>query len=171
MTLCSTQKSEKEGERMDYINPLFNEPAITKLNKVTKKKTQTPVKQRAVRKDKTHNIKFPVSPLIQMKLKSFCKQAARIYREQGKEPLSQTKFNTLLLRFGLQHEEILEWTHDYSDTKVYMHTNILETEYTEIGGPHGLAIRKNLSERKAVYHIMNSVLKWMEGEGSIEKVI
>ena len=161
----------KEGERMGYINPLFDKPEITIPKKAPEKKSQNPIKKRTIRKDKTHNIKFPVSPVTQMKLKSLCKQAARMYREQGREPLSQTKFNTLLLRYGLQHEVILQWTHEYSDTKVYMHTNILESEYIEIGGPYGLAIRKNLSERKAVYQIMNSVLKWLEGEGTLEKII
>ncbi|MBT2688345.1 hypothetical protein J7I93_09140 [Bacillus sp. ISL-47] len=156
---------------MDYINPLFDKPAITNSKKPIAKRPQKSHKQRSVRKDKTHNIKFPVSPLIQMKLKSFCKQAARIERQRGRESISQTKFNTILLRFALQHEEIINWTHEYSDTKVYMHTNILETEYTEVGGPHGLAIRKNLSERKVVYHMIHSVLTWMEGEGSLEKIL
>ncbi|WP_274856883.1 hypothetical protein [Bacillus methanolicus] len=156
---------------MGYINPLFNKPTIINEIKLKEKTLTKAVKNRAVRKDKTHNIKFPVSPIIQMKLKSYCKQAGRIYKKQGKEPLSQTKFNTLLLRFGLQHEEILKWTHDYNDTKVYMHTNILETEYTEIGGPHGLAIRKNLSDRKVVYQIMLSVLQWLEGGGTLEKIL
>lgn len=90
---------------------------------------------------------------------------------QGRQPLSQTKFNTILLRFGLQHDDILLWDTPYMDSKVYMHTNILETEYSDIGGPHGLAIRKNMSERKVVYHVMISVLKWLEGEGQIEKII
>lgn len=157
---------------MDYINPLFNNIEIS-----NEKKTPTPSQpirvstKRAVRSDKCHGIKYPVSPVIQMKLKSYRAEAARIYKSQRKVPLSQTKFNTELLRFGLRNEHILTWQHEYKDTKVYMHTNLLETEYIEIGGPHGLAIRKNLSERKVVYQVMLSVLKWLEGGGTIEKIL
>ncbi len=160
------------GERMDYINPLFNNIEIS-----NEKKPPTPSQSkkgssiRAVRSDKCHPVKFPVSPVIQMKLKSYRAEAARLYKSQRKEPLSQTKFNTELLRFGLQNEHILSWQHEYKDTKVYMHTNLLETEYIEIGGPHGLAIRKNLSERKVVYQVMLSVIKWLEGGGTIEKIL
>jgi hypothetical protein len=39
-----------------------------------------------------------------------------------------------------------------------MHTNVLEIEYEEIGDPHGLSIRRGLSDRKVVYQIMMSVL-------------
>jgi hypothetical protein len=156
---------------VDYINPLFKNTEIVRATRPATIQSKKVTTVRAIRKDLKHNIKFPVSPIVQMKLKSFCKQAARIYQSQRKDPLSQTKFNSELLRYGLQHEAILHWQHDYKDTKVYMHTNILETEYTEIGGPHGLAIRKNLSERKVVYQIMLSVLNWLEGEGNIEKII
>jgi hypothetical protein len=34
-----------------------------------------------------------------------------------------------------------------------MHTNVLETEYEEIGGPQGLSVRKGMSDRKVVYQI------------------
>lgn len=154
---------------MEYINPLFNDTRIEKTKKTIQKKTNN--LNRSTRIDKNHNIKFPISKVTQMKLKSHCKQAGRIYQMQGMPQISQTKFNTLLLRFGLKHEEIIFWGHQYKDSKVYMHTNVLETEYLEIGGPHGLAIRKSLSERKVVYHIILSVLNWLEGEGNIEKII
>jgi hypothetical protein len=161
---------------MGYINPIFNEPKIINDKKVEKKvpesKVIKPSKPRAIRKDKTHNIKFPVSPMDQMKLRSYCQQAKRINKLQRKEPITQTKFNTLILSYGLKHKEILSWTQDYNDSKKYMHTNILETEYDiEIGGPFGLAIQKNLSDRKVVFHIIHSVLQWLEGGGNIEKII
>ncbi|RHW36004.1 hypothetical protein D1B31_18115 [Neobacillus notoginsengisoli] len=158
---------------MGYINPLFNDSRIekSKLAETPKPKIKSNNNKRVTRKDKTHNIKFPVSDLTQMKLKSLCKQAARIYRIEGKQPLSQTKFNTLLLRYGLLNNDILTWNRPYQDSKVYMHTNLLETEYAEIGGPHGLTVRKNISDRKVVYHIMNSVLNWLERGGNLEKII
>ncbi|KZE67998.1 hypothetical protein AWM68_17660 [Fictibacillus phosphorivorans] len=156
---------------MGYINPLFNDQPI-KRDKPNEPAKKTKVsKARATRIDKKHNIKFPVSAINQMKLKSYCKQVGRIYRSQGKEPLSQTKFNTLLLRFGLKYEDLIQWEGQYTDTKVYMHTNLLEHEYSDIGGPFGFAIEKNLSERKVVYFIIHSVLNWLEGEGSLDKIL
>jgi len=156
---------------VDYINPLFNNNEITKPKRPAATKSEKPIRTRSIRIDKCRNVKFPIDTIMQMKLKSFAKQAARINRTKGKEALSQTKFNTLLLRYGLEHGSILGWDHEYKDTKVYMHTNILETEYEEIGGPHGLSVRKGLSDRKVVFHIMLSVIKWLEGEGSLEKII
>jgi len=158
---------------MGYINPLFNDSEITKVNQSSSpRQKKTTEKVRATRSDKTHNVKFPVSSTVQIKLKSFCKQAKRIRQLKGKEDITQTKFNTLLLQFGLAHKEILDWNHEYKDTKTYMHTNILEIEYErEIGGPHGLAIQKNTSERKVVYHVILSVLCWLERGGNIEKIL
>lgn len=156
---------------MEYINPLFKNSEIVKPKKTEEQKIKQMDRIRAVRNDKTHNIKFPVTSVVQLKLKSHCKQAARLFRAVGKEPLSQTKFNTLLLRYGLRKEHLQRWNHEYKDTKVYMHTNVLETEYEEIGGPHGFSVRKGLSDRKVVYQVMLSVLNWLEGEGDIEKII
>ena len=156
---------------MDYINPLFKDSAIVKPKKPAGQKKKNLERVRAVRNDKTHNVKFPVNQIVQLKLKSHCKQAARLYRALAREPLSQTKFNTLLLRYGLKNDHIQRWDHEYKDTKVYMHTNVLETEYEEIGGPHGLSVRKGLSDRKVVFQVMLSVLYWLEGEGEIEKII
>lgn len=156
---------------MEFINPLFKNNEIVKPKKTEERAIKQTDRIRAVRNDKTHNVKFPVTSVVQLKLKSHCKQAARIYRALGKEPLSQTKFNTLLLRYGLKNNRILRWDHEYKDTKVYMHTNVLETEFEEIGGPHGLSVRKGLSDRKVVYQVMLSVLSWLEGGGSIEKII
>jgi hypothetical protein len=160
---------------MEYINPLFNNTEKTKEKRIISDQPKSNSKTktiRATRSDKKHNVKFPVTPIIQMKLKSYCKQANRIYRLQGIESLTQTKFNTLILQYGLKHKELINWNHEYKDTKVYMHTNILEIEYErEIGGPHGLAIQKNISERKIVFQVVHSVLKWVEGEGSIEKIL
>lgn len=157
---------------MDYINPLFNHTEKTKENKLSTHQTKKHKPIRATRSDKTHNIKFPVDSITQMKLKSLCKQANRIYPQQGKDNLKQTKFNTLLLQYGLNHKDLIRWDYEYKDTKVYMHTTLLEIEYErEIGGPHGLAIRKNLSERKVVYQIMMSILQWIERGGELEKII
>ncbi|WP_461611876.1 hypothetical protein [Cytobacillus kochii] len=157
---------------MSFINPLF-EPSKNEKQKpnVSLNQKQTKSKKRSTRNDKTHNIKFPISSIQQIKLRSYCKQAQRVYQEKELDPLPQTKFNTKLLRYGMNHPEILTWSHNYKDSKTYMHTNLLETEYQDIGGPHGYAIRENLSERKVVYQIIMSVIVWMEGGGSLEKIL
>ena len=84
---------------------------------------------RKTRKDKTHNIKFPVDPITQIKLKSFAKEAKGMNELRGKEGITKTKLNTALLRFGIEHLELINWSQSYKDTKVYMHTNCLQTEY------------------------------------------
>jgi hypothetical protein len=152
---------------VEYINPLFGEQKIIKKEKSLPSPTSTTKKIRATRSDKKHNVKFPVSSINQMKLKSLLRQAKRI-----KGDITQTELNTRLLKYGLAHKDLLKWDFEYQDTKVYMHTNLLEIEYErEIGGPHGLTIQKNLSDRKVVYHIILSVLQWLERGGSIEKVL
>lgn len=161
---------------MEYINPLFNHREITNKPNSKNKKSQTESykPRRETRKDKTHNVKFPVTPSQQVQLKSLCQQGKRLIKLRGEDPqkLTQTKFNTYLLRYGLANQHLLLWTFEYKDTKTYMHTNLLETEYeNEIGGPFGLKVRKNLTDRKVVTFIILSVLKWIEGEGSIEKIL
>jgi hypothetical protein len=157
---------------VSFINPIskhiLEEHKIStiKIHEVKVAPTQP------TRRGKIHNIKFPVSSIVQMKLKTYCKQSIRILKAQGKSPLSQTMFHNRLLRFGLNHLELIQWGLEYEDTKTYMHVTPLEKEYElEIGGPYGLAISKNLSDRKVVYLIIASVLLWMEKEGSLEKVL
>lgn len=156
---------------MESLNPMFqNTPSKKMISK--KEKTEKVINnKRQMRSDKCHNIKFPVSPVTQMKLRTYCKQLKERYQTKDGKDISQTAFNTSLLRFGLRHMEILEWDMDYVDPKVYMHTMLKEKEYQEIGGPYGLAIQKQISERKVVYYIMTSVIRWIEKGGSLEKIL
>lgn len=126
----------------------------------------SPVKKTS--NNRQHNIKFPVDPVMKLKLRTMFKQAARL---PNKRPLSQTKFNTLLLRYGLQHLERVDWTIPYVDSKVYMHTNVKAEEYKIIGGPYGLALRYGLSERRAVYCIMFAMIRWVEQNGELEEIL
>lgn len=154
---------------MEYINPLFSDTEKILKNEQSKNNRVLNVKtSHTVRKDKTHNIKFPVSPVTQIKLKSCFRQAKRLYPNKN---LTQTKFNTLLLRYGMNHPEIIKWNFPYRDTKVYMHTKILKKEYDLYFGPHGFPVQKNMSDRKVVYHIVLSVLSWLEREGRYEEII
>ena len=154
---------------MEYINPLFKQQKIIKETSSTPKKNSN---QRKIRCDKTHNIKFPVTDTERIKLRSLCQQVKRDFIKQGKKGIEQTKFNTLLLEYGLDNQHLIRWDWEYSDSKHYMHTNILQTQYEqEIGGPHGLSIRKGLTDRKVAYMVIMSVLQWVQGDGDIEKVI
>jgi hypothetical protein len=166
------RKREGGEEEVSFINPISKhileepKPLRDKIQEGKAANTQPP------RRGKTHNIKFPVSPMLQMKLKTYCKQSIRLCRAQRVPPLSQTMFHNRLLRFGLDHPKLIQWGLQYEDTKTYMHVTPLEKEYElEIGGPYGLAICKNLSDRKVVYIIIASVLLWMEKEGSLEKIL
>ncbi|MEG6533256.1 hypothetical protein V6C20_06910 [Caldibacillus thermoamylovorans] len=157
------------GKEMGYINPLFSKSEI--MNK--KLKPLSSKTNRKTRNDKTHNIKFPIDSINQIKLKSYSKEAKRICELQGKDGITQTKFNTALLRYGLKHIELVKWCHTYKDTKVYMHTNLLKTEYELfISGPHGLSVQKNLNDRRVVFHIINSLINLLDkGEVNIEEII
>lgn len=52
-----------------------------------------------------------------------------------------------------------------------MHTMLKENHYQSIGGPYGLAIQRQMSERKVVFFIMESVLNWIEKGGSLEEIL
>jgi hypothetical protein len=153
---------------MGYINPLFGEQKIIKESSSSKKST----KPRKIRSDKTHTIKFPVNEIERMKLRSLCKQVKLKLKEQGKPTIEQTKLNTLLLKYALDNQHLITFDLPYKDSKNYMHTNILLTQYErEIGGPHGLNVRKGMSDRKIVYMSVMSILNWLERDGDIEKII
>ncbi|MFB7304611.1 MULTISPECIES: hypothetical protein [Bacillati] len=155
---------------MEYLNPISKKQNIIKHPEGIKKNPKKTIRKQ--RSDKTHNIKFPVSDIEKMKLQSLCRQTKRILLKQGKEPIQQTKLNTLLLVYGLRNQHILSWDWSYKDTKQYMHTNILESIYElEIGSPYALSVQKGYSDRKLVYMVIMSVIKWLEGEGTIEKIL
>lgn len=156
---------------MESLNPMFQDKPLKK-GISTKEESEHPLKRkRQTRSDKCHNIKFPVTTVMQMKLRTYCKQMNGLYYTQDRQALSQTVFNTSLLQFGLHHTEIVDWTLPYQDTKTYMHTMLKEQEYQRIGGPYGLAIQKQVSERKVVFFMMASVLLWIEKGGSLEKIL
>jgi hypothetical protein len=159
-------------KKVDYINPIFNNISNEKKKQSTPVKPSISLKPRNTRSDKQKNIKFPVSSIMQIKLRSYCRQAERLVKKRGEAKLTQTKFNTLIMNYGLKNPHLLKWDYEYIDTKVYMHTQLLEAEYEkEIGGPHGLTVRKVLSDRKVVFYIISSIISWLEGSGDLEKII
>lgn len=149
---------------MDYIAPI---PRTNNNKKVSSQTTK-----RSPRSDKKHPVKFPTDSILNMKLRTYRQHTLRIIQNQGSEKLEQTDFNTLLLRYGLKNLHLVDWTKEYQDTKKYMTTKLLETEYkTTIGGPYGLSIQKGLSDRKVVYYIVAAVVEWLEKGGNLEEII
>lgn len=159
---------------MDNLNPLFQNLSQP-LPKMKKRQNPNPsldqTRKRAERSDKTKNCKFPVDSEFHIKLRTWSKQAAVPYQKKYNKPLSQTKFNTLLLRYLLKNQHLVDWNIPYKDSKRYMHTNLLKREYIDLGGPYGIAIEKGYSERKTVYIIMKAALKWLEKGGDINEIL
>ncbi|MBT2668988.1 hypothetical protein J7J00_26730 [Bacillus sp. ISL-4] len=86
--------------------------------------------------------------------------------------MTQTTCNTLLLRFGLIKRKDVDYNIPYTDTKEYMHTYLLETEYGEKGGGlHEVAILKDLSDRRVAYCMIHHTVAWLERGGSIEEIL
>lgn len=158
------------------LNPFFSENPLSErkiVKSIPPQKTEPAktIKPRKVRSDKTHNLKFPITTVEQMELRTVFKQASPLYRRLRNVDLSQTKFNTYLLNYALKNPTIVNWNRPYQDTKKYMHVTPLETEYQlEIGGPHGLAIQKGISERKVAFYLVLSALAFIKGDGDYAKI-
>ncbi|MEH6941034.1 hypothetical protein [Bacillus sp. JJ722] len=155
---------------MGFINPIKkninndnNQPQTIKTVSNTMRKK---------RSDKKHTTKFPVDHILAVRLKTACKQLNRYRNEQHLPAMTQTEFNTKLLETGLSRMELIDYSLPYKDTKQYMQTKLLESEYqSSIAGPYGIAVRMNLSERKVVYFIVHSILLHIERGGNIEEII
>lgn len=126
---------------------------------------------RKVRKDKQHDIKFPVDYAMKVKLRTLCKTGNYIYKKKYGKPLTQTIFNTQLLRFSLVRRNDVEFSIAYKDTKEYMHTHLLETEYNQQGGLRDIAIAHDFSDRRAVYCMIHYAVSWLERGGSLEEIL
>ena len=137
---------------------------------VKQMKSDQPNKTRKKRKDAGHNVKFPVSFELQRLFKASRKRCCLIY-PQYKEQLKQTKYNTLLLQYALDNPYIVEWNQTYKDCSTYLHTMLREERYDEIAGIYGIALERNLSNRKCVFMMCVSALKWIEKEGNYEEII
>ncbi|MBT2613917.1 MULTISPECIES: hypothetical protein [unclassified Bacillus (in: firmicutes)] len=162
---------------MSSLNPFFEQmkkkdlkpKAIQKTSSGSSSHKVTSV--RKVRKDKQHDIKFPVDYVMKVKLRTLCKTLNPIYKQKTGKPLTQTACNTLLLRFGLIKRKDVDYNIPYTDTKEYMHTYLLETEYGERGGLHEVAILKDMSDRRVAYCMIHHTIARLERGGSIEEIL
>lgn len=158
------------------LNPFFSEKPkqekkpVAIMPPTVSKQVKKTNNSRKVRSDKTHNLKFPVTPVEHMELRTTCKQASDLYKRLKNDDLTQTKFNTYLLNYALKNLAIVNWNRPYQDSKKYMHATPLETIYQDIGGPHGLAIQKGISERKVTFYLVLSALKFIKGDGDYAKI-
>lgn len=113
--------------------------------------------------DKTSTIKFPVSEAENAYFRYFWK----VYKEQISAG-SITVFLTMLFRFGLRHQEVINHSIDYKDTKIYKTLKPNQLEKEMISGVYGLTIEWQLSsDRKTVHRIMLSVLQYLIDGGSL----
>lgn len=128
---------------------------------------------RLPRSDKCHDIKFPVQLAELVRFKQACKQADIIYkRHKGfGQKLSQTKFNTLLLRYSLNNPHKIKWDRPYSGSKHFLTTKPLEREYLDIGGPYGFSTTIAMSDRRVVYCLVLSALEAVERGVSYESIL
>ncbi|MFB5935556.1 hypothetical protein ACE8FZ_20055 [Peribacillus frigoritolerans] len=162
---------------MTSLNPFFEEmkKKDTKPKAIQKTSSEGSSHQiisvRKVRKDKQHDIKFPVDYVMKVKLRTLCKTLNPTYKQKTGKSLTQTACNTLLLRFGLTRWKDVNYAMDYTDTKEYMHTYLLETEYGERGGLHEVAILKDLSDRRVAFCMIHHTVAWLERGGSIEEIL
>ena len=162
---------------MSSLNPFFEElkNEKNKSNIIQKTPLEDPSYQiksvRKVRKDKQHNIKFPVDYVMKVKLRMLCKKWGPTFKKKSGRPLTQTYLNTLLLRFALSHQKEVNFSIAYKDTKEYMHTQLLETEYSQSGGLRDIAILHDLSDRRLVYCMIQYAVTWLERGGSIEEIL
>lgn len=141
------------------LNPIFKN--------TTPKKTYVKSQQRKTRSDKRHPARFPVDPILQGDFKRSLKRFKRCYPEIK---IEQTKYNTLLLLYGIHHMEIVNWGIHYKNYETYMTTKLLATKFQDISGDYGIAISKGLSERKAVFMLTVSALRHIEKGGYYDEV-
>lgn len=143
----------------DNLNPIFKE--APKSNNKSKKQ------HRKTRSDKRHPVRFPVDGLLKG---DFIRSLRRFKRTYPDLKIEQTKYNTLLLLYALNHPEIVRWDLPYKDYDTYMTTKLLLSQFEAIGGDYGLALSKGLSDRKTVYMLTVSALRYIEKGGYYDEV-
>lgn len=159
----------------EYHIPFFESNNNNQKSNFANKNTNNSpaIRQRRIRSDKCRDIKFPITKNEQVRLKIACKEADILYKKlygyDGK--LTQTHFNTLLLKYALQHIQEINWHKSYKDTKLYMHTKPTERDYEWIGGPRGLSTKHAISDRKLVYLLVISILELLERKGDFNSVL
>lgn len=170
----------KRRERIMCGNhiPLFQSKDHKKNNNLVKAHTEeqeiSPVRKRQIRSDKCKDIKFPISKNEQIRMKIACKKTAILYKKihGPDEKLTQTHFNTLLLRYGLKQTNEIDWNRPYIDTKIYMHAKPTEKEYeSTLGGTQGIGTLKALSDRKLLYLIVIAALEILERKEDYHNVL
>lgn len=116
--------------------------------------------------DKTHSMKFPVTMKQEMEIRKLWKRHKSTLEVIHDRDISLTKFNTMLLRFGLRNKDIVR-EHLYENTGTYKTVKPNQVEYELIGGIEGMAINLGVSERRALTYIMLSVLEYMSSGGQL----
>jgi hypothetical protein len=131
--------------------PLLRPAAETNVTLRIPLNDQVQVSQRKQRSDKTHDIKFPVTP----EQKAEIRRLAKSNGMKGKETYYATKMLLSALSFCKTLPE-----YNYNDTKLYMHVKPTETYYEMV---FALAANHGISERQAVTRLVIYVLNQRGG--------
>ncbi|WP_240416620.1 hypothetical protein [Paenibacillus periandrae] len=127
-----------------FLNQIIEESRTQK--NANKNKTQLKTKERKIRSDKIHDIRFPVTPVERM-----------MFRRIGKSlNLTETACCTHLLLSALQKRDQRIPSYPYEDTRRYMHVKPTEEWYKIIAE---LAIYYDVSERQMVYRLIHYAIE------------
>lgn len=141
----------------------------SKLVQTTTSLSNKELTKRKVRSDKGHDVKFPVSDELKFRFKTLLKQ---FLFHHPTISMTQTKFNTHLLRYSLQNKKIINWHLNYVDQhKYFFHTKLPEGEFNYIGGLYGLADQKGLSYRQTVFFMVVSSLIYFERKDDFNEIV
>ena len=161
------------GKHIPLFSSKEHNPNNNLIQVLTENPESTSVRNRQTRSDKCKDIKFPVSKNEQIRLKIACKNTDILYKEKhgSNEKLTQTRFNTLLLRYGMNYTNEINWNRPYTDTKLYMHAKPTIKEYELLGGPEGIGTINGISDRKLFYLIVITALEILESKEDYYNVL
>lgn len=140
---------------MNNKEPIFHNFFDEKLDELSHVKKSP----RKIRSDRAVDVKFPVTEDQEFVLKTSFKKCKQVSPDMH---LTQTKYNTMLLKYALDHLEIVFWERLYKDTGKYKHTKLAIKHYEQINGLYGIADTRGLTERKTVYLMVISALEFIE---------
>lgn len=142
------------------IAPIFFDTPIKKKNSTVLHQES---KHNKTRFDKTSPRKFPVSELENKELRRLY-----LFLKDELKASSLTDFLTMILRFGLRHPELLKSNFHYENTGIYKTVKPNQIEKELLSGRSGFAIEWGMSERRALYQIIFSVLRYVKQGGKLE---
>jgi hypothetical protein len=122
---------------------------------------------RKMRFDKKHPMRFPVTKEEAVSFTRFYK-IDKEYLQGHRENLTITDYLSMMLRFGLRNQELIDHDILYKDTGEYRTVKPNQVEHDMIASPNGLALQwEIIYERRALHRIMISVLHYRQRGGRL----